>query len=436
MSPRAEKGRDPETLQGPAGPGQKTAPSGVSSRAQPQVHAQTSEPLFRHAVAGVKDYAVFLLDPRGFIRTWNAGAERIKGYSEQEILGKHFSIFYPPDATQQGTPAHLLAQAAETGQAEEEGWRIRKDGSRFWAAVVLTAIRDDTGALRGFAKLTSDLTERRQKEEILRKANEELELRVGQRTTQLTKLNDEMQIEIRERIQTENQLLVSLAQLRELGARLQRVREEERAHIAREIHDELGQACTALKMDLATILRRMPKNQGQKPLANKVESAIKLVDSMIRTLRRIAAELRPSTLDDLGLTAAMEWQAQEFQSRTGIPCRMDLPAALPALNPEASTAFFRIFQETLTNISRHAAATHVTVRLARAGEDLMLQVTDDGKGFQEQQPASKKSLGLLGMRERAVVLGGDFHVQSHPGKGTTVTVRIPLHESRQRESGT
>jgi PAS domain S-box-containing protein len=383
-----------------------------------------SEERFRLLVEGVREYAIFQLDPTGHVVSWNAGAARLKGYTSEEIIGKHFSVFYPQESLQDEKPQSLLAKAARQGQSEDEGWRIRKDGSRFWANVVITALREPKGKLLGFAKLTRDTTEKREKEEALTKANELLELRVEQRTTVLTRVNQELRTEIAERERAEEQLRTSLDQLRALAARLQSVREEERTSIAREIHDELGQACTAIKMDLALIGRKLTKKQGQ--LRAKAASAIQLVDSMIVTLRKIASELRPRTLDDLGLPAALESQAQEFESRTGIRCRVTFPQELLALDADRSTAIFRIFQESLTNVARHAHATLVEARLERQKDRLIFQVFDNGRGFDPAQTKERRSLGLVGMQERALLLNGDLKVEGRPGAGTTLTLTIPL----------
>jgi signal transduction histidine kinase len=281
--------------------------------------------------------------------------------------------------------------------------------------------------LQGFAKVTRDMTERHEKEETLAKAKELSELRFEQRTTVLARVNQELRTEIAERVRAEGQFRASLDQLRALAARLQNVREEERTSIAREIHDELGQACTAIKMDLALIGRKATKKQAR--LRAKVDSAIQLVDGMIVTLRRIASELRPRTLDDLGLMAALEWQSEEFESRTGIPCRVALPEEPLVLDPELSTAIFRIFQESLTNIVRHAQATRVEARLEREAGQLVFQVRDNGRGFDPQEVKARRSLGLVGMQERALLLNGEFKVDGVPGAGTTVTLRIPLAPS-------
>jgi PAS domain S-box-containing protein len=383
-----------------------------------------SEERFRLLVQSVQEYAIFNLDTLGNVVSWNNGAERLKGYQADEILGKHFSAFYPPEDAARGKPQQILEEAALRGQSEDEGWRIRKDGTRFWANVVVTALRNAKGNLQGFAKVTRDLTERHGKEEQLTKAKELLELRAEQRATVLARLNDELRTEISERARAEEQLRASRDQLRALAARLQSVREEERTSIAREIHDELGQACTAIKMDLALIGRMATKRQTR--LRAKAKSAIELVDGMIVTLRRIASDLRPRTLDDLGLTAALEWQAQEFESRTGMRCRVTLPQDPLVLDSERSTAIFRIFQESLTNVARHAKATRVQARLEREVNQLIFEVRDNGRGFAPEEARARKSLGLVGMQERALLLNGELKLEGVPGAGTTMTLRIPL----------
>jgi len=386
-----------------------------------------SEERFRLLIQGVRECAIFQLDPAGHVVSWNAGAERLKGYRAEEIIGKHFSVLYLREDVMSGKPGLNLKEAAQHGQTEDEGWRVRKDGSRFWANVVITALRDQEGNLLGFAKLTRDMTERREKEEALTKAKELLELRAEQRAAVLTRVNHELRTEIWDRERAEEQLRTSLDQLRALAARLQSVREEERTSIAREIHDELGQACTAIKMDLALIGRKTTKRQAR--LRAKVDSASQLVDNMIATLRRIASELRPRTLDDLGLTAALEWQAQDFESRTGIHCQVTLPRDPLALDSERSTAIFRIFQESLTNVARHAQATRVEARLELEAQHLIFQVHDNGRGFDPLEAKSRRSLGLVGMQERALLLNGDLKIEGVPGAGTTMTLRIPLPTS-------
>jgi PAS domain S-box-containing protein len=399
----------------------------VTVRRQSEKALHDSEERFRLLVQSVQEYAIFQIDPLGQVVSWNRGAERLKGYRPEEIIGKQISLFYPPEDVKSGKPARLLAEAAQRGQSEDEGWRIRKDGSRFWAYVVVTALRNNEGVLRGFAKVTRDMTDLHGKEESLERAKELLELRVKQRTAVLDRVNHELRTEIAERQHAEEQFKASTEQLRSLAARLQSVREEERTSIAREIHDELGQSCTAIKMDLALIGHKLTKKQIQ--LRTKVGSATRLVDEMIGTLRRIASELRPRALDDLGLNAALEGQAQEFQNRTGIPCHIAFLEEPLVLDPERSTAIFRIFQESLTNVVRHAHATRVEARLEREADCLLFVVHDNGVGFDLEEARSRKSLGLVGMSERALMLGGELKIEGILGAGTTLTVRIPLLRS-------
>jgi signal transduction histidine kinase len=218
-------------------------------------------------------------------------------------------------------------------------------------------------------------------------------------------------------------------QLRDLTSYLQTAREEERAYIAREIHDEFGQSLTALKMDLAWLTKRLPADRPL--LAEKASTMSGLIDSTIQTVRRVATQLRPGLLDDLGLTAAIEWQAQELAERTGINCELYLGDEDIVLDRDLATAVFRIFQETLTNVARHAEATEVQVELEEGPDELVLIVRDNGKGITPGQVSDPHSLGLIGMRERARSWDGAVTFQSIPGQGTTVTVRMPRPDAEE-----
>ena len=228
----------------------------------------------------------------------------------------------------------------------------------------------------------------------------------------------------RERQRAEDKLRRSLDQLRALTSYLQYVREEERTRIAREVHDELGQALTGLKLDMSWLAARLARNA--RPVQDKVKTMVDHIDETIQTVRRIATELRPGILDSLGLVAALEWQANEFQSRTGIPCHVVASVDDSQLQQQFATVFFRIYQETLTNIIRHARATRVDVRLTEASGALVLTVQDNGRGISEEEIANTRSIGLVGMRERAMLIGGEITLQGAPGKGTTMTLRVPL----------
>jgi PAS domain S-box-containing protein len=230
------------------------------------------------------------------------------------------------------------------------------------------------------------------------------------------------------RNQAERELIASREQLRQLAAHLEGAREQERIRIAREIHDELGQILTVLKMDLEAVAARY-RTSTPRPLQDiirRVAAMLQNLDVMIGMVRRIASELRPGILDHLGIAAAIEWQLREIESRAGIRCRVvGLPEQLP-LDAQQSTSVFRIFQEMLTNVVRHAGAASIRVEVQTDAASMMLRVTDDGRGFDVSRLAHPESLGLLGMRERALMLGASVKIDSEPGTGTTVTLRIPL----------
>ncbi len=233
-----------------------------------------------------------------------------------------------------------------------------------------------------------------------------------------------------ERRRAEKQLRESHEQLRALSVYLQRVREEERTRIAREVHDELGQALTICKLDLSRIVARLPKKMN--PVIEKAKALMAQMDNTIKTVRRISTELRPGVLDHLGLVAALEWQANEFQNRTGIKCDVHSSLQDSALDSNLATTFFRIFQETLTNVIRHAGATHVAVYLKQESGRIIMDVKDNGRGIEPAEITNTRSLGLLGMKERAALLGGEFKIGPvRAGKGTRVTVTLPLREANR-----
>jgi signal transduction histidine kinase len=216
----------------------------------------------------------------------------------------------------------------------------------------------------------------------------------------------------------------SIVQMRALAARLQTVREDERGRTARAIHDELGYALVAIKLELAALLRDLPAaNEGA--VGQRSRSILNLLDGAIQSIRRIATELRPGILDDLGLVPAVEWVIEDFQARTGIRIQLGLPEGELTIDRERATALFRILQEALTNITRHANATQVKVRLAEEDGILMLEIHDNGRGITAEQIAAIDALGILGMRERSLLLGGELSISGDPASGTTVRVRIP-----------
>ena len=287
--------------------------------------------------------------------------------------------------------------------------------SKHTPIIFLTSAKEDLEAMsRSYRAGAVDFMEKPVVPEILRS---KLSFFIG-----LHDMNRILSAELAERELTEQRLRSSEENLRALAAHLQSVREEERIHIAREIHDELGQALTGLKFDIKTLA----KSCGDEPatFADKSQALSLQIDRIINSVRRIASGLRPEVLDEIGLSAAVEWQAREFSRRTGIRCVVDISPGFTDPDKERSTALFRMFQELLTNVARHAHATKVAVALSDAGP-LTLKVEDNGRGIQEKELESPKSLGFLGLRERALAFGGSIDVKGQEGKGTCVSVSIP-----------
>lgn len=235
--------------------------------------------------------------------------------------------------------------------------------------------------------------------------------------------------DVTDRVRAETALRDSYAQLRALSARLQSVREEEATRIAREIHDDLGQKLTGLRMDLLRAERKIEELGSSQPvnaLLDTIVSATGLVDSITASVQEIAANLRPAMLDKLGLGAALQYEGRRFQERAGISCEVHVPESEPSLSVEVSTALFRIFQECLTNVARHARATKVEARLSVESGFAVLRLSDNGIGTTEADMANPRSLGVLGIKERTALLGGEVAYESHPNQGTIVTIRVPI----------
>lgn len=235
--------------------------------------------------------------------------------------------------------------------------------------------------------------------------------------------------DVTEKIEADNKLKEYLNEIRMLTGHLQEIREEERKSIAREIHDELGQQLTVLKMEVAWAIKKL--NQPEKQEV-KLDGLLETIDGTMRSVRRICSELRPTLLDDLGLVAAMQWHAGQLRSGTGIKINIDAPEEISNLPADVKTGMYRIFQESLTNVVRHAEAKKVDVRLIVDGKMIILQIKDDGKGFDISASSKKQTLGILGMKERSLGMGGEYVIESSPGKGTAVTVAIPVEATAEK----
>jgi PAS domain S-box-containing protein len=363
-----------------------------------EVALRVSEERFRHLVEAVRDYAIFMLDTDGRVSTWNQGAERIKGYSASEIIGKHFSQFYPEEDIQNGKPQNELEIAVRDGRVEDEGWRVRKDGSKFWATVVITAMHDDDGNLIGFSKVTKDNTERMMVLKALRDSRQEL--------------HD------------------SEDSLRRLSLHLLRTQDEERRRIGRDLHDSLGQTLSVLKMKLDSLPATIGLS-AQDARNQNIAACANLTEDCIKEVRTIAYLLYPPMLEEMGLKSAISWYVDGFSKRSGIQTTFETPGNFGRLPRHVETALFRVLQESLTNVHRHSESKVAYVRLFVEGDSSVLEVIDEGKGMPAQYSVesshpgmSALGVGLRGMEERLRQLGGELELESS-SRGTKVIASVP-----------
>jgi PAS domain S-box-containing protein len=361
----------------------------IAERQRAEAALRESEQRFRLLVEGVRDYAILMLDPEGHILTWNLGAERIKGYRAAEILGKHFSIFYLDEDVRSGKPQRTLTIATAKGHHEDEGWRIRKDGSGFWASVLITALHDEQGNLRGFSKLTRDITERKRAQESLR----------------------------------------------ELSGRLLNVQDEERRRLARELHDSTAQTLSALSLNLA-LLNQTARAVLNETAARALAESQSLAEQASREIRTFSYLLHPPMLDQGGLVQALRWYVEGFAQRTRIEVALEiLPPEFDRLPPDVEMALFRIVQECLTNIYRHSGSSTATVRLVRDSSGIILRVQDRGKGLLvgslewDAESPNVVGVGIRGMRERVRQLGGSM-IFGAANPGTVAEVVLPLRRDQ------
>jgi PAS domain S-box-containing protein len=348
-----------------------------------------AEPDYRRLVDAVKDHALFMLDALGRIASWSPGAEAMTGFAPADVMNLSSSCLYPSEDVMAGKHRAVLHVAALHGKIQDDGWRLRKDGSRFWAEVVIAAMLDSSGALLGYAEIARDGTERMHLQDDLADAHD---------------------------------------RMRALAARLADVAEQEKMRLSREIHDVLGQELTGLKLDLSWLSRRIARlaDPQRELLLQRIGTMSGQIDACVQIVRRIATGLRPGVLDDLGLAEAIEWQAHEFAARAGVRVELSLPDGELEIERDRATAIFRVFQELITNVARHSGATGVSVQLTPAMGELVLEVSDNGRGITPDELATPKALGLLGMRERAAQFGGRFEIKGTPGHGTRAIVRIPV----------
>ncbi len=325
----------------------------------------------------------YFFDHTGKFLRWNKKFELVTGYTGEEISRMHPLEFFEGEDKERISTR--IAEVFEKGISDAEAYFITKTGEKIpYYFTGASIINEGILCLLGTG------------------------------------------IDISDRKKAELELETSYDAVRKLTEYLQNVREEERTHIAREIHDELGQQLTVLKMDVSWLNKKIisPDNA----IREKMQELLIMLDETVRTVRRISSELRPSLLDDLGLTAALEWQLKEFEKRSGIKTNFEAPEKEIRLPNNVKTAFFRIFQESLTNVARHSEAKTLLVSLGSRDNKFVLSIIDDGKGFDKQKMAEKRTLGILGMQERSSMIGGSYKITGQPGRGTTVEVAISLDD--------
>ena len=329
------------------------------------------------------------LQPDGAVDFVNQRWLDYTGLSLEEEIEQPTRAMHPEDIP---SVVERWRAAMAAGEPSEDELRLRRaDGEYRWFLVRTAPLRDESGKIIKWYGVSTDIDDRKRAEE---------------------------------------QLKVTSEQLRALSARLSSAREEEGSRIARELHDELGAALTSLKWDLEDMSKRCSEQVNQRDysvLREKIEVMMGLVDGILNSVRRISSELRPGILDDLGLLAAIEWQAKQFESRSGIICKVDSLVDDVHLSREQSTEVFRILQEALTNVLRHAHASKVNIVVEQLEGELVLEVRDNGRGITEGEIAGSLSLGLIGMRERAHILGGRIEVNGTAGIGTVLMLLVPIH---------
>jgi len=388
----------------------------ITSRRHAQRDVVQSEERLRLLIDSATDYAIFTITPAGMIESWNTGAQRMFGYSADDIVGRDVDELFTPTDRALGTPWLELDRARREGQVKDERFYVRHDGKQFFASGLTTRLGDGTGI--GFAKIARDLTSQRQAADNLRQAKDDLDYQVAERTRALQSAVEEQ--------------LLAQDHVVSLLRKVVTAQEDERGRIARNLHDQLGQRLTALRLSLERVQEGLGKNNGEG--REEVERALNLTHMIDEDVGFLSWELRPAVLDHLGLGVALPRYAREWSDHYGIEvqCKCD-SFQTGRLTAEAVVALYRITQEALTNVAKHAHASRVDVLLESRDDSVVLVVEDDGVGFDRSDGSVDRGVGLLGMRERAALIGAQFEIESKPGEGTSIFVRYPGKNSVRSE---
>ncbi len=356
------------------------------------------------AIVDSSDDAILSLTLDGLVTSWNGGAERIFGYSAGEMVGRSIDRILPADDYLDGSWVYPVLRGEGNIQSYD-AVRLSKDGRRIDVSITMSPLKDGTGRIVGVSKIIRDISERKRSQVLLHQALGELEKKVQERTTELSQAN---------------------RSLRDLSGRLMQVQEDERSRLARDLHDEVGQLLTALKIDLQAVQHG---GSGQL-IGEALTDSLGLVDRLMTQVRTLALDLRPSILDDLGLAPALRWYANRQAQRNGWTLHLNVEESIGRNPAMIEVACFRVVQEALTNIAKYAHAKTIDLRLFRQAQEVILVVHDDGVGFglaaARQRARQGESMGLFGMQERVRLAGGVLSILSEPGRGTTLELRFPI----------
>ncbi len=369
------------------------------------------EERFRLLVDSIREFSILLLSPDGTVISWNPGTRLVEGYEAHEVIGRNHLEFFTAEDIRRGYPAQALQMAAAAGQHEDEGWRVRKDGSKFWANVVMTAMNDDAGKLNGFARVARDLTERKAAEEQLRKIAVELEQRVSERTRELR----------------ESQL-----RLRDLATELTLTEQRERRRLAGELHDYLAQLLVLIRIKIRQTSSHVKETA---PTSLLMEADRAIIDSLNYT-RSLVAELAPPALQEFGLLEGFGWLAEQMQNH-GLTVTVKKNIQHVVLDDDQAVLVFQSTRELLFNVLKHAGTNQAEVTIDRNSDGhLVVTVKDEGRGFNLDemtgQSDERKRFGLFSVRERTEAMGGRLVVTSVPDQGTCAALIIPYWPADRR----
>ena len=356
------------------------------------------------AIVDGSNDAILALTPDGRVTSWNAGAVHTFGFSAAEMVGRSIQMLIP--AHLHRDEVHLRTQVQEGSQSHTyDTVRMTKDGRHLDVSVTLSPLKDMSGQIMGTSKIIRDISERKRAQVLLQQALDQLEMKVQERTVELSSANNS---------------------LRELSGRLMQVQEEERSRLARDLHDEVGQLLTALKIDLQGLQHG---DAGQNHPGSLTDS-LELVDRLLTQVRNLALDLRPSLLDDVGLVAALRWYTNRQAERNGWALSFSVEGMAGRMPVPIEIACFRIVQEALTNVAKHSRAKTLSLALRRRDQDVALAIQDDGVGFDVQSARQRaqggESIGLLGMEERVRLAGGRLMISSALGQGCRLELHFPL----------